>query len=156
MCISEMHAHVHRKTHARMCRLCCNNPELAVPLVVKVTTKLWCSHIAKCYTAMRMSKLQLDATVSVSSIIIMLSKRSHTLKNSYDMIIYMYVYTIQKEAILEESNDGMREYWRFLGAYNDLFLHLDAGYMDGFTLILHYTRTCDLSLSYKNLLKNKH
>lgn len=149
-----MHAHVHQKIHARMCRLYCNNPELAVPLVVKLTIKLWCSHIVKCYTAMRMSKLQLDATVSVSSIIIMLRKRSHTLKNTYDLIIY--IYANQKEAILEESNDGTGEYWRFLGAYNDLFLNLDAGYMDGFTLILHYTRSCDLSLSYKNLLKNKH
>lgn len=37
--------------------------------------------------------------------------------------------------MMEQGNIG--DPW---GAYNDLFLDLDAGYMDGFTLIIHYTR----------------
>lgn len=65
----------------------CYNPELEIPLMVKLITKLWYSHIEKCYTAMRMNKLQLDAT-SVNFTNITLNKRSHTLKNTYCVFLF--------------------------------------------------------------------
>lgn len=89
-------------------------------------------------TAVRMNKVQLVATVSVSYTNTMLHKRSHILKKTYCMIIFIQNSKLGKtwrKVMVEQENTG--DSW---GACNDMFLHVVVGCIDDFTLIIHYSR----------------